>query len=248
MTNITQEIFKSQNLIKNIDNELNSLPQGHLIRKGTRYYQRIDDTEIGITNKKRLIKQLCRKKYLLTQKKQLIHNNLILEKSAKKLVHTNLDNTIKKLSKTYQNSPKSNFFHSSIEPWINKPFTQNSFKPEERKYESKAGIRVRSKSELIIANILDEYEIPYRYEPEMIFKGKKICPDFLIKTPFTAKTIIWEHFGALHKPDYEQSMNQKMDFYLDYGLTPFDTVIYTFEFDLKPKRLKSLIEDIILKQ
>ena len=64
--------------------------------------------------------------------------------------------------------------------------------------------------------------------------------------PFTGNTIIWEHFGALHKKDYEVSMNKKMDHYRRHGYMSFKTIIYTFEFNLRDNRfLQELIDHVI---
>ena len=45
---------------------------------------------------------------------------------------------------------------------------------------SNSGVRVRSKSELIIANMLEKYGIPYRYEYPLLLNGNDLVrPDFL---------------------------------------------------------------------
>ena len=247
MENIMVELKRHEKKLVLLNTELQKLPTGILIVRNNRYYQRIDGKEVGITKNPTLIRKLCRKKYLLEQVKRLEKNIKILSRPVGNLMKVASDEIIDNLPKFYQNMSVEKFYHSTIADWIAKPYTQNSYKPEDQKYESTKGIKFRSKSELIIANLLEEYNIPYRYEPEMTLKGKRICPDFMIKNPFTAETIIWEHFGALHLPDYEKKMNEKMEWYLTQGLVPFETVIYTFEFDLNPKRLKSLIENIILR-
>ena len=242
MERIKKEFKNYQNKLQTINAELNKLPDGILIVRNNRYYQRVDGKDIGITKNQTLIKQLVRKKYLSKVKKELEKNIKTLSAPMSRITTTKFEDAISDL-----NMPIENFYHSTIADWVAKPYRQNMFKPEDQKYETNGGMKVRSKSELIIANLLEEYKIPYRYEPEMTIKGKKICPDFVIRNPFTAELIVWEHFGALHKEDYEQSMNDKMERYSAQGLVPFETLIYTFEFDLNPKRLRNLIENIILR-
>ena len=240
------ELERQKKKLDSINRELSTLPSGRLSKKGTRYYQVISEKIVGITMNKKLIRQLARKKYLSTVKKELEKNIKTISTPINKITKINHDELVAKLPTTYQNLSVENFYHSTIAEWVAKPYQQNSYKPEERKYESKNGVKVRSKSELIIANLLDEYNIPYRYDAEMTLKGKRLCPDFMIRNPFTAELIVWEHFGALHLPEYEKTMNDKMERYFAQGLVPFETVIYTFEFDLNTNRLRSLIENVIL--
>jgi hypothetical protein len=208
--------------------ELEQLPEGRLVKKREFYYHVIGKKEIGITNNTELIRQLARKKFLLEQKKDI-------SKTPKDI--------IKSLPNSYQNLPQSFFYHTDFHKWNNQPEVKNSY-PMATTYHSKNGTIVRSKSELIIANALEEYELPYRYDNLLQLVEQKMYPDFIIKNPFTNKTIIWEHFGALNQPDYEQRMTTKMKIYLEQGFVPFHNLIYTSEFDLN--RINDIIEKIIL--
>jgi hypothetical protein len=94
---------------------------------------------------------------------------------------------------------------------------------------------------------LEENGIPYQYDVALTLDKKTIYPDFTIKNPFNGKLILWEHFGALNQPSYEQRMNDKMRLYMKCGYIPFETLIDTFEFDVGNRcRLLDLIEHIIL--
>ena len=62
---------------------------------------------------------------------------------------------------------------------------------------------VRSKSEVILANMLYDNGVPYRYEPELILdSGKRVFPDFLCLNKRTRKEFVWEHFGMMDDVDY----------------------------------------------
>lgn len=52
------------------------------------------------------------------------------------------------------------------------------------------GELVRSKSEMIIANLLAQNEIPYEYEKALWLGNKRIHPDFTIELDF--ETYYWE--------------------------------------------------------
>ena len=248
MKNIEAIFKKYQNELTTINTELTTLPDGYLNKRGKVYYQVVDKKEIGITKDVKLIRQLARKKYIFARKKELENNIKMFSNPKNTLIERAPKTIIDSLSRTYQAVPFEFFFHSQVSDWVAAPFKQNPYLPEQRKYLSNGGVKLRSKSEVLIANQLEAYNIPFRYDAEQKLRGRTIYPDFIIRNPFTGDFIIWEHFGALHKEDYEQKMNQKMRDYLKLGYTPLVNIIYTFEADVEsPKRIKQLIEDVILK-
>lgn len=233
-------------ILSSVDAELLTLPAGRLVIRGTRYYHLVNGKEIGITRNTKLIRLLCRKKYLLVLKKLLEKNTS--SKSINKLVSIMPEEIIRSLPTSYQMMPISYFYHPSVEKWLAKPPRENTYKG--RKYKISDDVVVRSKSEYMIASLLEEYKSPYNflylYEPAVTLNGQTKYPDFSIIDLFTGKILIWEHFGALHIPEYAQEMNKKMEQYLENGYVPFETIIYTFEFDMNTQRLKNLIENVIL--
>ena len=106
--------------------------------------------------------------------------------------------------------------------------TESDFYPENLCYRTEKGGLVRSKSELIIANALDKYHIPYFYEPA-IFDGK-IHPDFMIPENIICKTVIWEHFGMMDSPYYVCDCLTKIKLYETNGYFQNDNLICTFEY------------------
>ncbi len=81
-----------------------------------------------------------------------------------------------------------------------------------RIYETLSGDFVRSKSEVIIANILFQSGIPFTYEKFLITPdGVGYLPDFTIER--TGKTFYWEHLGMLEKEDYAQEWQLKKSWY-----------------------------------
>lgn len=71
---------------------------------------------------------------------------------------------------------------------------------------------VRSKSEAIIANLLVEREIPFKYEePLYAADGTMFLPDFTVK--FKGEDFYWEHLGMLHDPYYKKHWDDKKIWY-----------------------------------
>ena len=231
-----------------IKEEIKTLPAGHLVKRGEFYCHAINGKEVGITNNTKLIAYLSRKKYLLYLEKKVAKYISILTGCISRLKPFSIpEEIISTLPSAYQNQPFSHFFHPSASEWIEELFQTNSFPLDGQTYITEKGIEVRSKTEFIIADLLEKYCLPYRYDSALNLFGRIKYPDFIILNPFNGKIIIWEHFGGIDFPGYEKKMNEKMSLYKRAGYIPFETLIYTFECDVDVHNFKELIENIILK-
>lgn len=83
-------------------------------------------------------------------------------------------------------------------------------------YSTSKGDFVRSKSEVIIANLLHQHKIQYEYEKKLFYeKGKWIEPDFTITLNDGSK-VYWEHLGMLGVESYDKRWAKKQDIYDQY--------------------------------
>ena len=81
-----------------------------------------------------------------------------------------------------------------------------------RIHETLSGDFVRSKSEVIVANILYQSGIPYTYETFLAAPdGSQYLPDFTIE--WGGKNHYWEHLGMLELEDYEREWQLKKTWY-----------------------------------
>lgn len=69
------------------------------------------------------------------------------------------------------------------------------------------GEMVRSKSEVIVANILEKMNIGYAYEEPLDVNGKTYIPDFTLR--YQGKIAYLEHLGMLGIKSYEKHWNEK---------------------------------------
>ena len=84
-----------------------------------------------------------------------------------------------------------------------------------RTLQTLSGNMVRSKSEVIVANILFQTGIPFRYEETLVAPNNVwISPDFTIE--WAGKTYYWEHLGMLDKADYADDWAKKLAVYQQY--------------------------------
>lgn len=81
------------------------------------------------------------------------------------------------------------------------------------------GIAVRSKSEVIIGNLLEAKGIEYAYEEVLELGEASKYPDFTIIDEDTGRSFYWEHCGMLHVPDYAKRWKTKLDWYHANGVT-----------------------------
>ena len=79
-------------------------------------------------------------------------------------------------------------------------------------HEALSGDMLRSKSEVIIANLLHERDIPFRYEqPLFAGDGTLRLPDFTIT--WRGVTYYWEHLGLLEQTKYAEEWKRKQAWY-----------------------------------
>lgn len=90
-------------------------------------------------------------------------------------------------------------------------YVQNWYSSE-KKLATLSEYLVRSKSEVIIANMLQTEEIPFEYEvPLYAPDGTMYLPDFTVT--FKGETYYWEHVGMLDKPSYKAHWEKKKKWY-----------------------------------
>ena len=83
-----------------------------------------------------------------------------------------------------------------------------------RRFKTNAGVRVRSKAELIVANALTGLGIFFYYEPILDFGNFFRKPDFYLPK----LDLIYEHFGRVDY-DYTQSRLKKEQLYSNYNMS-----------------------------
>lgn len=86
-------------------------------------------------------------------------------------------------------------------------------------HRTRQGDRVRSKSEVIIADLLFGKGIPYSYERRLIgIDGSSRLPDFTIDDAESGLRVYWEHLGMLQDPAYQQRWERKLEWYRGQGI------------------------------
>ena len=102
------------------------------------------------------------------------------------------------------------------------------------------GERVRSKSEVLIADKLKKMGIPYRYECELkLNTGRIIYPDFTVLNVRKRTVYYYEHFGRMDDPEYVKDVMQRLEWYRQDGIIVGDQLFITWETKDFPLSMRS---------
>ena len=116
------------------------------------------------------------------------------------------------------------------EEWLKQESCLLGFSKSDPEYYTAKGERVRSKTEIFIANTLLNMNIDYLFECKINLIGHgTVYPDFCVLDLKKRRTIVWEHFGKMHDPDYVERNLRKLNAYLKSGFIIGETLIITFE-------------------
>lgn len=187
-----------------------------------------------ITDDSEAINALARKKYLETELDVLNKDIAALNKLISEYTDTSVDTIIEKLPERYKELPRESFFRSNDmtsssnrHHWASQPYQQSTFEPEEKIQMTSRGLKVRTKSEVIVAEKLDEADIAYRYEQMIYIEGFSFAPDFTIMTKDGIK--YWEHAGKVNDKGYLRRHRWKMEMYERAGIVPWKNLIVTYD-------------------
>lgn len=226
---------------KSVKRELRSCPQGSLMRTkengGFCYYH--DTREGGKRRRYRLNKYpkkaaaLARKKYLETEAAFLDNNIEAIQKALAAFCETTPENILQQMPQKYRDLPRDFFFQTDLEQakaleWSNAPYQQSSYMPERKIHLTSRGLAVRSKSEVIIAEKLYEYDIPFRYEQTIAINGYELAPDFTVLSR-KQEEFIWEHCGLTGNVKYMKRHKWKLELYESAGIVPWRNLIITYD-------------------
>ncbi len=187
-----------------------------------------------------------RKKFLREAQYELTNLEIFTSKLSKK----NADHAYQSLSKERQNLINS-YIQTNEEyakEWQTKKFKASNYEPEKKVFETRRGDKVRSKSEAIIADIIYELGIPYRYEQLVhLSNGEKKAPDFTLLKVSTREVFYLEHFGMLDDEDYLNRNLHKLDDYRNSGIYTGKNLIITYDTDKCPldiPGIKKMLKEI----
>ena len=138
-------------------------------------------------------------------------------------------------------------YDQKLEKWLSESFVGKKFGEDTPLIETNSGIRVRSKSEKILADYFDSLGIQYKYEcPLYLEQYGLVYPDFTFLSRRTGQKIYWEHEGMMDNSEYAKSAVKKIELYEKNGIFPGDNLILTFESSITVLNM-SLVKELTRK-
>ena len=255
MTNISLEIEKRIDELKHViehktDAVLKS-PKGVVnIAKGRKqakfYYKKDASSEKRKylpQKEESLITQLCQKDYdqkTLEAAKKELH---LLERLQNKYPKETMENVYHNLHEERQKrvTPLVVPIEEYVRNWEEEIYPHKEFREGSPEYYTDRGERVRSKTEILIANALNKHNVPYRYECPLYLNGYGIIhPDFTVLNVHLRKELFWEHMGMMDDADYIEKALRKISLYEKNNIFPGTDLILTYETSAMPINSRSI--------
>ena len=272
-----KELIKIKRMYVNLNSkymkEIEDLPNGKLLMTDNRGYNLFQYARTfngvyqrkGITKDADMIKALARREFLKRETELLENNIEVLATAIDRIRDVEPTTIIGSMTKAYRELPLEYFFNEELFAidhklkgeerirmqkhieWANAPFEQSTAYLESKNKITSFGLRVRSKSEQLIAERLHDFGVPFRYEAVIEVLGQKYAPDFTFEDaglmPF-----YWEHAGIMDDYHYEQSHQVKLMNYRRAGIVPWDNLIVTYEKDgqLNMAMIDAIIQNEII--
>ncbi len=260
---IETRLTEVDRMIRQINERLSKAPEGRLRISTDSGYVRYYRIQPGSRNKGKYIH--CGEADMIKLLAQKDYDRKILAMLEKE------QHLLRKAAGYYRNTAKETFFAGpeelvwgglaetrkrNVEPicpdtdsyinnWLGETFERKEFRDGDTEYETGSGIRVRSKTELIIAEMLEKKKIPYHYEKPLWLKGQGIIhPDFTVLNVKERKTLYWEHLGMMDEPGYTDYALERINHYILAGYYPGRHLILTHETAARPIRTK-ILEKVI---
>ncbi len=254
-TKIDSLLSEAKSEMVNLRKELKTYHGGTLYIKRYKAYtiftEYYSGKEKSIGKNIKRIHMLARRKYILSLLKCIESNYMFLKKLSRDIKICNYTNKIDSLLNSYISSGLDMdkiLFSRHQQQWLNQPYERNPAYPEELKFKTTNDKLMRTKSELLIANRLEHYNIPYLPEMPLWFSYnlRPKYPDFTI-LKHDGSTIIWEHMGRMDKEDYFIKNSRKIIEYRQNGYSQNTNLIITFEEDIRePGMIDHIIESRLL--
>ena len=224
----------------NIQEVLNTIPEGKI--STSLQHGRIVPIATKVVDGKRVRFNLPKhpdvaaalvRRSLLEQEAVIIkHNHDVLTRTMKNLKPFSDELAVEEL-KNMMSGVSEDFLSKvlaswSSDEWSHADYEKLEYRPDELKHKTSFGLRVRSKSELIIAEMLFKYDLPFRYEEVIHIGNSSFAPDFTVRRR-DGKLIYWEHEGLTNVKEYLEWQVYKERMYAGIEITPWDNLIVTYD-------------------
>lgn len=239
---------------------LKNVPDGNLriAKKGKKfqYYHVTEKSDskgrylsLKDENDREIIKRIAQRDYNKKVLKQI-------ESDIRSLEKTSINYKPFKIEKSYTDlkegrkvfvSPVCMADEEYFEKWQSVRYVGKEFQENEIFFVTARGEKVRSKAEMIIADTLNKFNVPYHFEfPFNLKTLGKIYTNFICLSRRTGREYIWEHFGMMDDSQQSAKSVARLQAFQSCGMFPGEKLIITMESSNKPLT-EELVERIVYK-
>lgn len=227
-------------------------------KNGVRYYQAYKENgkivRKGITRKPEMIRRLARKQYIEKSIEILDYDIDLLSRTIENFKCTDPEKVIASMKRSYAELHHEYFFNINMEAqqdllcegvmfldgnsfknrmfhhrqWSLQNAGKDDFRLEGRDKITSKGQRMRSKSEVIIAERLYYYDVPFVYEKSLCLSGYTFHPDFSFEDKDYNEFYL-EYCGMMDDEEYVSKHIWKKQIYESNGIVPWKNIIYMYE-------------------
>lgn len=252
VNNHGEEMRKRSELIKKtleaLDKKIESFPDGRIkikkCKSGVYHYLSIKGNKDRLLNENEtdLIRDLIQKSYLKQMRVSLRSELKALSRMRKICPSVIAEDLFEQLSEERKAFAKPAMVGDEdfARKWMQMPYKRKPFKKGAPYYLTIKGERVRSKSEVIIANRLYFKGIPYKYECPLKVGNKIIHPDFTILRLSDCSVVYYEHCGKMDDETYMDDLVERINDYSEAGILQGDRLFFSFETSKKPLDLRTV--------
>lgn len=242
---LDERMAELKKIIKMKESELTHAPEGalHVSKTGNRiqYYLKQESLEKKKrylkNSEEQVVRKLCQKDYdqkvLRAAQKELYQ----LERLKNDYPEQLCDDIYESLSTHRQKHVQPIVLpdEAFVAQWERAEYTKKGFVENAPEYYTDKDERVRSKSEIMIANALHKHNIPYKYEAPFYLSGYgTVYPDFTVLNVRLRKEYLWEHLGMMDDAIYVEKALKKIDTYEKNNIFLGEKLILTHETSLRP--------------
>lgn len=196
----------------------------------------------GLEEDSPLLQQLMLKEYLRVILRRLDHNIRCLQKARDGFLPMDFKTIRSLMRDTYATLP-DRLLYSVFQTddqlpggdpflkqrrWASQPFRQSDYRPEEKIHITSRGLAMRTRAELLIAEMLYRYDIPFRYEQVVIAGKYVLAPDFTFLGA-DGEEFYWEYCGMMADPAYRKRQLWRRGLYEGIGINEWTNMIYTYD-------------------
>ena len=191
---------------------------------------------LGITRDPEMVRALADKEYA-RRALPLVRKNLeAIRRAWEQIEEISPDRILSLRKGAYRTLPREMFSQIRLpaerrmrqRQWSQEPYDRSDYRQEDLNHKTSRGLYMRSRSEVLIAEKLYEYDIPFRYEQVIPIGRYTLAPDFTFLDRHNDEFYL-EYCGLMDDAGYANHQVWREGQYRSLGIVPWRNMIYIYD-------------------